>query len=492
MNKKLYIIEYFIILNIFLFKYANNEIIFVYEHCRHGIRGSLSKFKQIKIVNNTFYDEFNIPWEGNGDLTLKGKIQHYILGIRNRYKYPNLINFSQFNPNELLIHVTNKSRVIISAYYQLLGMLNPIIEISKNDSILINNISNKLYYPPNYIIWEKNKTNIHLDIINEAERSIKFIKEKNNNNNNSTNKFLDYKINNYILSKYLENRTFYVKRYCKNYQKYIEYNYINKYKDLIQDNFEKKYEDVFRRYFNYSKEYLYNIKNSSTLVDSYIVDIYEEKNLTNFFRETKIDKNDFYNTCLIIYEWWLYNIITDKVISMIDSSKLMEDLIGYMESNINKKNKINMIIDVGHERTIGSIEFAMNQIFGVDYFITNFASNVIFELHKIKDENKDKYNVEYYIDEQLKLNISYDKFKEKIIKNVWTEKRINNFCFGNITRILHPKIYLLTFIFIINILLGIFILIIFKYCIKNKIKRNKHYKEYDEENKENGKEMELI
>ena len=446
------------------------------------------KFKQRKIVNNTYYDEFNIPWEGDGDLTLKGKIQHYILGIRNRYKYPNLINFTEYNSSKLLIHVTDKSRVIISAYYQLLGMFNPIIEISKIDSKIINNISNKFYYPPNYIIWEKNKTNSHLNIINEAERSIIYLKE----NNNNTNNFLDYKINDYIFTQYFENRTFYVKRHCKNYWKYMEYNYENKYKELIQENFEKKYGDVFQTFFNYSKEYLYNIRNSSTLADSYIVDIYEEKNLTKFFRETKIDKKDFYNTCLIIYEWWLYNIIADKVICMIESSKLMEDLIQYMESKINKKIEINMVIDIGHDVTLGSMEFLMHQIFDVDYSFTYFASNVIFELHKTKNENKDGYNVYYYIDEQLKLNISYDEFKKNIIKNIWTEKRINNFCFGNIALILYPKIYLLFFFFIISILLGIFILIIFKYCKRNKVKRNKHYKEYQEENKKNGKEMELI
>ena len=149
-----------------------------------------------------------------------------------------------------------------------------------------------------------------------------------------------------------------------------------------------------------------------------------------------------------------------------------------------------MIIDVGHERTLGSIEFSMHQIFGVDYSISYFASNAIFELHK--NEEKNEYNVFYYIDEQLKLNISYNEFKKKIIKNVWTEKEINNFCLDNITLILHPKIYLLFYIFIIGILLGIFILIILKYCFRNKIKRNNNYKNYDEETKENDKEMELI
>ena len=101
---------------------------------------------------------------------------------------------------------------------------------------------------------------------------------------------------------------------------------------------------------------------------------------------------------------------------MIDSSKLMEDLIEYLENKINKKNKINMVIDIGHERTLGSIEFSMHQIFGVDYSITYFASNAIFELHKNND--KDRYDVLYYIDEQLKLNISYDEFKRKIIKSI--------------------------------------------------------------------------
>ena len=47
-------------------------------------------------------------------------MQHYILGIRNRYKYPNLINYTKFNPNELIIHITKKYRTKISAYYQLL------------------------------------------------------------------------------------------------------------------------------------------------------------------------------------------------------------------------------------------------------------------------------------------------------------------------------------------------------------------------------------
>ena len=60
-----------------------------------------------------------------------------------------------------------------------------------------------------------------------------------------------------------------------------------------------------------------------------------------------------------------------------------------MESKINKKIEINMVIDIGHDVTLGSMEFLMHQIFDVDYSFF-YVSNSIFELHKIRDKNKHK------------------------------------------------------------------------------------------------------
>ena len=72
-------------------------------------------------------------------------MQHYILGIRNRYKYPNLLNYSNFNSNqkEILIHTTDSRRVKESAYNQLLGMFNPVLKNidNKNNSTMIIKIS---------------------------------------------------------------------------------------------------------------------------------------------------------------------------------------------------------------------------------------------------------------------------------------------------------------------------------------------------------------
>ena len=485
MSQKYIIIKYLIFF-LFNFHFVNSEIIFVYENCRHGVRGPLIKFKSSNLDNNTlYYDEFNIFWEGGKeDLTLKGKIQMYILGIRNRYYYPNLINYTKYNSDEILVHVSRSIRVKKSAYYHLLGMFNPII--TKNNTNIITNISNKFYYPPNYNIWQKISNNIDMNIINEAELSIKYLLEDNN-----ANKFFENDKNHYTYHQYSKNRTFYVKNKCKNYDKYMEHNYKNKYKKLIQDNLEKKYGNIFKTYFKYDKsDYLYNIRNSSTLIDNYIVNYYEEKNLSDFFYKTKIDKEEFYKTSLLIYEWWLYNIVADDKICMIESSKIMKDLIEYFENKINNKNKINIVIDLGHDITVGSMQNFMHQVFGVEYYNCQFACNLFFELHK----DKDKYYIKYFIDEKLMLNINYEIFKKKVIEKIWSQKDIDNFCFGNVILILYPNLYLFLTFLIMTLIIFIFVFISCKYykeCLKMK-KTNKKGEKYNEENKENSKELELL
>ena len=112
---KIIIINSLLLFIIIHLNYIYNEPIFVYEHVRNGARGPTSEYRSL-FDNKTFYDEYNIHWDGDGELTLKGKLQHYILGIRNRYKYPNLLDYSKYNPNELLIHTTESSRVKESVF----------------------------------------------------------------------------------------------------------------------------------------------------------------------------------------------------------------------------------------------------------------------------------------------------------------------------------------------------------------------------------------
>ena len=143
------------------------ELIFVYQHVRHGARGPSASYNSL-FINGV--DEFRVSWEGEGDgeLTLVGKREHYDIGVRNRHKYGKgknglgLIDFSTYNPEEVLFHVTDYNRTHQSLNSELIGMYQPgllktLTEQQVNGS-----------YPPNDKQWF-NKTDdpLYADIIEE-------------------------------------------------------------------------------------------------------------------------------------------------------------------------------------------------------------------------------------------------------------------------------------------------------------------------------------
>ena len=475
--KKHLFYNYFILLIIFHLTFVNNELIFVYEHVRHGARGPSSEYRSL-FNNKTFYDEYAIHWDGDGELTLKGKMQHYIIGIRNRYKYPNLFNYSNFNFNEeeLLIHTTNSRRVKESAYNQLLGMFNPVIKnINNNNSNLITKISEdkKFYYPPNYAIWKFKTSDKYYKIINEAELSIKLLEEEKNKNNSKlflTEGIFDLNetnINrgtNISFNTFEKNRTFF-KRKCLNHEKYINYHQRKNYQKVVKGMLEKKYGNKLQFFFEYQqKEWLYSIHRSFSIIDHFISNYEAGKNLNYFLNSTNIDKEEFYTTCKKVYDYWLFHIFCDKKSCVMESSSLMEDLITYMDKKINDKNyKIKMVLDFGHDVTVAPMQLFMFQAFDVDYTVCSFSCNVFFELHKeINNENKERFYVRYFVDDDLRLNIPYGEFKKNVMKNIWSTKQKDEFCRGNIIKVLYPKLFFALYV------IFIFFVILFCLCAFNK------------------------
>ena len=515
--KKFKKLSFFIL--IVLFSFYSSELIFVYEHSRHGGRGPMSNYQSL-FNNITFYDEYGSHWDGDGILTLKGKMQHYILGIKNRYKYPNLLNYTKYNSEELLIHVTNVSRVKESAYNQLLGMFNPSIKILENEA-LIEDISdlNILYYPPNYKIWKYKKENKYKKIINEAELSIKYLKIlKNESKSFLTEGIFDIEkvnnnINNIKLTPFLKNRTFKSEINCKNHDKYISHNYKDKYSILIKETLEKKYEKQLQKFFKYNnKEWLYSLNHSISIVNHFISNYNDGRSLRKFLDETGIDKEEFHQKCLNIYFWWLYNIYCDKKTCIMESTKIMEDLIEYMDNKINNKtNKLKMVIDLGHDVTVAPMQYFMYEAFGTYYTVCNYACNIYFELYKEENNGKDNYYyIQYYVDDELRLSLNYELFKKKVISKLWTQEEMDNFCEGNILKILYPKSYyfLLSFLLIIIIVSFCLCLCLYlkrkneknipnndndiKLINKNSHLNSKNRKKYNEENNVNNKELDIL
>ena len=506
MNKIL--IWKYIIFYIFNIHCIHNELLFVYENSRHGLRGSITG-NQNSLINETLIDEYNIHWEGNGMLTFKGKMQQYILGIRNRLKYPNLIDYNKFNEEELLIHVTNTSRANESAYNHLLGMYKPFIKISKNDKLIKKILeSNIFYYPPNYNIWSNESDKIFKKIITEAELNIKLLENANNNkselsltegefnleeNNKKYNMNIKY-------TPFSENRTFFLIFNCVNNRKYIKHNYETKFNELIKENLEDKYGNKLQSFFKYeNKEWLYNVSNIIKITDHFLANYYNGRNLDEFLNKTGINKEEFYKVCLKIYKWWIYHLYCDEKTCILESQKMMEDLIEYMDNKINNKtNKLKMVINIGHDFTVCPMQIFMHEAFDVEYSICGFSCNIYIELHKEKDYNqKDIYIVKYYVDDELRLNINYEIFKRNVISKFWTEKEKDEFCNGIIIRVLYPKTFIFVSFSIIVIIILVFIFILYK-CYKKYLKQKKislikhNNLAGKKDNDENSKELELI
>ena len=115
-------------------------LIFVYEHVRHGARGPSSGYQSF-FENGV--DEYKVRWDLDGELSAIGKRQHYFLGVRNRLKYKNLINFEKYNPMEILIHATDYNRTHQSINSELLGMYGnfkeeELTQAEKNEYTMVN------------------------------------------------------------------------------------------------------------------------------------------------------------------------------------------------------------------------------------------------------------------------------------------------------------------------------------------------------------------
>ena len=81
---------------------TKSEIVFVFEHFRHGARSSVFIDK-----HNT--DIYDIKWIGDGELTSVGMRMLYLIGVHIRNKYNNIIN-KFTSPKELLVYSRNYRR----------------------------------------------------------------------------------------------------------------------------------------------------------------------------------------------------------------------------------------------------------------------------------------------------------------------------------------------------------------------------------------------
>jgi len=404
----------------------NLQLIFVYQHIRHGARGPSASYNSLFIGG---VDEFRVSWEGEGDgeLTLVGKREHYDIGVRNRHKYghgPNglgLIDFSTYDPEEVLFHVTDYNRTHQSLNSELIGMYQPgllktLTEKQVNGS-----------YPPNDKVWfNKSMENdtLYKEIIEEIQAL--------------GNKTIVDNIPVFNVHTFGANRTFNLETNCHNLEKMRMQSIENK-TELLYGYF-LKYSKELQNFFGFENDsFVTNIRMMNSITDHYISDYKNYKDLTVFHEETNIDLDEFMEYSGKFYHDWMYNYYCTNTTCSMESSRLMEDLLGYMERRIaisdnSKSYKApKMVIDCGHDTTVAPMQMFMYETwehkpeYGINTQYCGFACNIYFELYKTKSAIP-QYYVYYYIDDELKHVFEYNEFYDTVKAHIYSQEDIKEYC----------------------------------------------------------------
>ena len=409
MKKILFLFIFILITNLVP---TNEEIVFVFEHFRHGARSSV-------FVNKNYTDKYDIKWIGDGELTSVGMRMLYLIGVHIRTKYNNLIN-TNTSSKELLVFSTDLNRTILSAESQLLGMFPP----QKGDEI--NIVDLKFSTPPNIISKEAQN---EISKLGNTSIPYKFRAIPIN--------FFHKEKKPYLLTEEDEcPRTKYIKE--ENFNK-------EHVQDFIKE-FSKKYSDKLVKYFNITdksifENYFFLLGVTDHFISNYI---HKRKNL-KYFEDEGINLKEYYEECVKFKNISLYEIETTKELGIMASSPIFKDLLHYMDNVIKllttkenlktkeKKRVPKFIMYSGHDYIIASVQLFLKEVFNTPCFYPGFAANQFFELHKadgIDDNNlnENNFHVEYFFNGKLYLNVSYPQFKEKISKLIWTMEQITEFC----------------------------------------------------------------
>lgn len=382
---------------------TKRELIFVYEHARHGARGPSSSYGSI-LNNDT--DEYQIYWGSDGELSQIGKRQHYYLGVRNRIKYEGFLNFNQYNPKEILIHATDYNRTHQSILSELYGMYGNIKERElMGDETEYDMVNTKYMNKELKAKIEANMTDLG-DKVNALSFPV------------------------FNVHKFPDKRIFLVDDCIK----------MNNYRDekvgqVVREfykEFDENFGDAFTNFTNYTLDYfhLYDIMKSVT--DHFICD-YDNKKEMDHLERKGLNLRQFYDYSKRFYGHFIFNYFIDEYTSGLEETHLLQDVLGYMDRRIKLHPLITykapkMVMDCGHDTTVGPIARFMNATFGVKYHpFCEFSCNIYFEL--FKEDGEDNYSVDYYLDDELIIEkMPYKEFKAGLQSHFWNDTYMDEFC----------------------------------------------------------------
>ena len=367
-----------IIFNIFYISYTSkitnnkdSKLLFIFEHYRHGARSPCNG------LDENYVDLLGEKWNGDCELSEKGYLQHYLIGLEHREKYYDFLNFNKYNPNNIKVFSTNTNRTLTSIQTQLMGLFN-----TSYSNIVI----------PVHIYEE--------------------------NNNDNTIKPLFY---------YTKDKT------CPNLEKYLEKNLKSEKLKNMTNYFNNNYNDIIKTIYNKTN---IDIKKIEKFCSIYISDYVDDRNLEKI-KHLSFNKDELYNDCSdVIHLKHFERKIGENLdfYAIMVMSPYMRKIINYMDNiilyknndRINDENNITKyVIYSGHDTSLSLMQYTLYKIFDLKINKIPYASFMNFYL--IEEENKNYY-VHYYYNDKKMMEIEYAKFKKKIIDNIKPDYSIEDFC----------------------------------------------------------------
>jgi hypothetical protein len=350
-------------------------------------------------LNELYTDIFGQKWDGYCELTKKGFLQLFKLGKIYQERFNRLLNLSNPDINKVRSFASQANKTLMSSNAFFYGMfINKDIPIDEQLTVPVRNF--KSY----------NKSEL-IPIFYYTESS-----------------------------------------HCKGWKKMIEEN-MNKRSKAINTRFHsfiKRYRNVFDLVKNDER-----MINSKTLYDkvnlfcsSYISNYYDDRcpkiPLFKTLKYTQQQFFDLYYDCIEINLFRHVNVEYGweaRKVPMIVLSELVKDMLSYMDAIIKNPESPRYVSFIGHDTSMAGLQIILEKAFNVPPKMMNYASNQLFLLYKIGDNNNqidinnqndvDKnYNVKYFFNDQLSMVERYDEFKKGILDAMKTENDLEYFCNG--------------------------------------------------------------
>ena len=459
---KLFILIYLILFNkSFLFEESDEKLLFVWQHFRHGARGSYKSFDY-----KNWKDILNVNWEGAGELTPIGMRMHYLLGVATRKKYNNFLS-PEYNPNEIYIISTDVNRTLISVYSNLQGIYHQ----SKNNDINEKQIKRAFILNQNYSKKVNDKIKKLKNKIIEGDVKVFPV----NIYNIKDLKFQLYR------SEVCPGITPLLKK-LRNSEGMKEL-----YNDIYR-NTNELFGDNIYKFMNKSKinepNYLYNFNKINVICDSFICDYFDGREMKNI-KNTNIDMDKFYNHCLnisLITSYYNYYGYPVEKTAELGVSPTFREIFDYMEKRISLdkngtpdkiiSNSPKFVIVSSHDVSLAGIDLFLESKFGIKFKKAEFTSSQTFELWK--NQKNGEYIIKYLINFRIAKTFDFYDFKNKVSSELYSQEEIKNICFSNSSVDVKKGYKVVFYFFIILLFLSISILICLLICfIKYRKKVNK-------------------